>query len=172
MVTRTVCSNRRENLVTRTDSGLCKQHKAAIRFLSLGASERAQLSSQAGARSEGGRTVRGRTFGERIKFHSFKRPSAEMERSTVWLNAIFGVASTQFQKRSQKYNILPKKTTSSSAHDVRGTAGSFSVTTPRKEVGKTSRVFTQVSVKQIGGLSGWQQTGQICSSEKLATRTV
>ena len=116
--------------------------------------------------------MRGRTFGERIKFHSFKRPSAEMERSTVWLNAIFGEASTQFQKRSQKYNILPKKTTSSSAHDVRGTAGSFSVTTPRKEVGKTSRVFTQVSVKQIGGLSGWQQTVQICSSEKLATRTV
>ena len=73
-------------------------------------------------------------FGDRIKFHSFKRPSAEMERSTVWLNAIFGVASTQFQKRSQKYNILPKKTTSSSAYDVRGMAGSLSVTTPWKEV--------------------------------------
>ena len=32
------------------------------------------------------------------------------------------------------YNILPKKTTSSSAYDVRGMAGSLSVTTPWKEV--------------------------------------
>ena len=44
------------------------------------------------------------------------------------------------------YNILPTKTMSSSAHSVRGMAGSFSVTMTRKEVGKTSRVFTQVLV--------------------------
>ena len=55
------------------------------------------------------------------------------------------------------YNILPTKTTSSSAHDVRGMAGSFTVTTPRKEVGKTSRVFTQVSLKQIGGCCAFTQ---------------
>ena len=44
------------------------------------------------------------------------------------------------------YNILPTKMMSSSAHSVRGMDGSFSVTTTRKEVGKTSRVFTQVLV--------------------------
>ena len=98
--------------------------------------------------------MRGRTFGEQINIHSIKRPSAEMERSTGWQNAIFGEASTQYQKRSQKYTILPTKTTSSSAHDVRGMAGSFTVTTPRKEVGKTSRVFTQVSVTRRTFLGG------------------
>ena len=44
------------------------------------------------------------------------------------------------------YNILPTKTTSSSAHDVWGMDGSFSVTTTRKEVGENlSRVHSSFS---------------------------
>ena len=59
-----------------------------------------------------------------------------------------------------------------SAHDVRGTAGSFSVTTPWKEVGKTSRMFTQVSVKQIGGCCAFRFRFRAVwdGSENLVTR--
>ena len=70
------------------------------------------------------------------------------------------------------YNILPTKTMSSSAHSVRGMDGSFSVTTTRKEVGKTSRMFTQVSVKQIGGCCAFRFRFRAVwdGSENLVTR--